>query len=351
MNRMTLGQLKSGLIASTLGICPDDAQFVAYVNEATKRLINKGNWVGTYGKFTICTDSSCITWPRQLMTIESIAVCGQPIPVRNQWFEFMSTGAGLAGGGCCFGDGVQLAGNSCGCAGQMFDRGTACAFKDIRGDNKKIKVYADVTEADNARILLQGYDENNNWIRTQDMGAWVDGEYVSISASTPATSTHLFKSLVAVIKPQTNGNIRLYEFNTDDSTQRAIAIYEPTELTPIYRRSHIPGIVKGGCSNGLVEDACQQSTVSVMAKLNFIPVANDNDFLMIGNEPALKEACRSVRYGMMDSATAMQQQQVAMAAALVELQTELEAFLGSGAKQSIAVEVYPVGALSMQSLI
>lgn len=340
MPRLTLAQAKASRIPQVLGMDPLDPAFVSTLNEAMQRLLSRGTWVGTYGRYRICAINGCLTWPRQFETIESVAICGQSLNVRNQWFEFMEAGAGLQSG--------------CGCGGfQLFDRGNFCTFDDIRPTGKKVRVYADVAEDAAAKILLLGYDDNGQWIRTQVDSVWVDGEYVAIS-TTPVNSVNNFSSLVNVQKPVTNGNVRLYEFKVADSTQRALAIYEPDETLPSYRRSLISGLSNaGGCGcDGLVDtNGCTQTTVTVMAKLAFIPVVNDTDYLIIGNIPGLKEMCRAVRFGEMDSPTAMQQATAAETSALREMNQELETWLGSNVRVGLQVDNMPGGIWPMEQII
>ncbi len=306
----TVAQLKASRIPQVLGLCPSDPRMLEYVNEAMERLMSRGKFKGTYQKYRICASSSCITWPRQIETIESLAICDQPVRIRNEWFEFLEFGTGLQSGS--------------GCGSQMFDRGTACAFNDIAGVNKKIKVYADVAESAGAKILLQGYDENGAWIRTLVGDEWVDGEYVVLAVSPGTLSTKIFSSLTGVQKPDTNCVVRLYEYNTDDTTQRAIAIYEPDETVPQYRRSLIAGLGTGGCCNS----ECETKAVTVMAKLRFIPVARDTDYLPIGNLAAVKDMCQSIRKmenNLFEEAKAYE------ASAVNELERELATYLGDGA--------------------
>lgn len=282
MRRLTLAMLKdpaSG-IARVLNVPPDDERFVSYVNEAYEALVEEMKAWGTIWKYQICVTAGCLTWPRQIATIEAATVCDQPLTIRNHWFEFMESGPGLQGDGTCGG---------CSCSLQLFDRPPTVGFADIAGTNKKVKVYADVTEDAGAKILLQGYDENNNWVRTQVGTEWVDGEYVAIG-TTPATSTKFFSALTGAQKPVTNGTVRLFEYDTTLLTQRAIAIYEPDETVPWYRRSLINGL-----SNVGNDSECETKTVIVMAKLDFIPLKNDTDYLIISSIPALKDMCQSIR--------------------------------------------------------
>lgn len=321
--RSTLSDAKdpSSGIARVLNLDPTDTRFSGYVNESQRRLLRRGKFWGTYASFRMCVTDGCLVWPRQIAAIEAVAVCNEPITIRNSWFEFLENSAGLQGPSDCSGS------HSCGCgANQLHDRGTAVAFADIRGTNKKIRVYADVAEAADAKILLQGYDENNIWIRTESSpGVWVDGEYVAIS-TTPTNSTKFFSALVAVQKPVTNGIVRMFEYNNDTTIQRPIAIYEPDETRPNYRKSFIQGLPSKCCGE------CETATVTVMAKLEFIAATKDTDWLIIGNLDAIKDMCQSIRKtenNLFDEATAWE------AKAIVELQRELRHYLGGGIVQPL----------------
>ncbi len=341
--RTTLANAKdpSSGIARVLNISPDDTRFVSYINESIQRLLLTGElfW-GTWGRFQFCLTEGCITWPRQIATIESVAVNGYSIPIRNGWFEFLEA-VGLQSDASSCGDGScnWPFGNICG-GTQLYDRGNACTFADIRGDNKQIKVYADVTESPNSKILLQGYDDNKNWIRTQVNDTWIDGELVALS-TTPQLSTKYFSSLVAAQKLDTNGAIRLYEYDTVNLTQRAIAIYEPTETNPSYRRSLIPGLSNSG-------GECETQQVTVMAKLEYIPAKVDNDWLLIGNLPALKDMCQSIKFAecqVFDDAVKYE------ARAVQCLRRELSHYRGHGAVNPVRLVPRNVGGPGILNIV
>jgi hypothetical protein len=313
-------------IASAAGICSDDVRVISYLNRGVRRLLNKGKWAGTTIRYRVCVNSDCITWPRQIQTIEAVAVCDRPSKVRNEWFEFLEAGQGIMGTDS--GNGLQLV-----------DRGEACSFDDITAGSTiaRIRVYSDVVEAASKYIILQGYDENGNWIRTQDGTTWIDGEKVTISTvpATPAVTTKKFSALVRVIKDVTNGMIRLYEYN-GTSNVRALAFYEPDEKLPSYRRSFIPELADVNTSS-----TCESASVEVMAKLRFMEVSNENDFLLIGNVDALEEITRAlVAYDQKQWPEA----KAFEATALQLLQDELGAHTGDGAVLQMRVQMDNFGA-------
>lgn len=281
MQRLTLSSVRR-TIAKVLNLCEDDERIIDYTNRACQRLLEEGKWVGTMARYRVCVESGCITWPRQLETIEAFAICNTPMPIVSQWWEFLGNGTYLQDGDCASG---------WGCGTSLIPRDDVASFSNVIGSNKRLAVYCDVTEDAAAEIILQYYDSNAQWVRTQSGSEWIDGERVVFGAAgTYAYTTKLCMAngYVRPIKPVTNGTVRLYEYDTVALTYRALAYYEPDETIPVYTRSQIPGL-----SISESED-CQKRSVTVMAKKRFIPVAKDNDFLPISHPEAIRMAVMSI---------------------------------------------------------
>jgi hypothetical protein len=301
--KLTLADIKTP-ISKVLSMASTDSRVVDYINEAQERLLYKGKWPGTYARYRITTDDGMITWPRQLETIEAVAIDDVPGVVRNRWFEFLESGPGILEST----DSIGL---------QLIDQDVAVSFSDIAGTGKKLRLYPSTLTATpdtGTKVLLQGYDDDGAWIRTQDGSNYVDGEYVTMTASYVET-TNNFSSLSGVQKPDTKGNVTVKEYNVSAETVRTIAEYEPLENLPTYRRSMIPGI-------------STSTTITVTGKLRFIPAQNDTDWLHINNQPALKLMVMAVRKeenNILDEAMAYE------ARALQTLQDQLMHFLGDGA--------------------
>lgn len=285
MRRLTLGAARS-TIARVLGVCESDARVPDYLNQAVERLLPRGKWVGTFQRFRFCTSNSCITLPRHFETVEAFAICNFPGVVRNEFFEFQGTSYGILGPDDCLGS-------------TLVPRGLSPTFDDFFGTTQKAKVYCDVQEATGAYILLQGFDQNFNWIRTQVGGTWIDGERVLLTTS-PQISVNYFTSITAVQKPITNGSVRIYSYDVPSGANvKAISIYEPDETLPQYRRYMIPGLSQMGGSNGnspcSTDTQCDQTKVDLLVKMAFIPVRLDTDHLIIGNLQALKLAVMAIK--------------------------------------------------------
>lgn len=333
MGNLTVSQARER-IASAAGLCSTDARVFSYLNRAVRRLLQRGKYAGTYQQYRLRVSSSdLITWPRQFATIETAAVNDRPVTIRNEWYEYLQAGPG-----------IQKSTSSL----QLVDRGDGhCAFTDITEDatDRKIKVYADVNEGTGKTIILQGYDENGNRIRTQVSGAWIDGERVAIpsTSGTQTLSTKYFTKLVRVIKSETNGVVRLYEYDATNAVNvQLLAIYEPDETVPSYRRSYLPSLSRqrvGGAT---------YATVDVMAKLRFVPVAQENDFLIIGNLDALEEMTRALVH--FDNKS-FEEGYKSQSHALKLLDEELGSLLGDGPVLMLRVESGDFGAGSVENAI
>lgn len=199
--RLTLSTAKPLLARYAIqGACESDPRVLEKINEARERLMKMPqNWKGKVQRFLFCSANSCITLPREIETVEAATVCNRPMKMRGPWYDVLESGPGS--GNMCGGDNVV-------------DRGDGyVSFVDL-DEPRNIKVYTDVPEASGARILLQGFDENGNRVRTFDSvtNAYVDGEYVGLNNATPQVSTTVFSTLDGIVKPETNGFIRLYAF-------------------------------------------------------------------------------------------------------------------------------------------
>ena len=279
---LTLGAARP-TIAEAIGVCETSPRIPKLLNLAVARLLPRGKWKGTYQRYRTCVSSGCITLSRHMETLEGFALCSVPGIIRNSFFEFQGTSYGILREGDCPGN-------------TAIDRGLSCTFDDI-GNSKtiKLKTFCDCDEAVGSYITYLGYDANNNWILTQlPDGSFIDGERVPLS-TTAQISVNYFTKLVAVQKPITNCNVRTYAYDIPSMANvKALAIYEPDEMLPQYRRHLIPGLSMSGTNNNCVDD-CDQHQIDMLVKMAFIPVRRDTDYLIIGNLPALELACMAIQ--------------------------------------------------------
>jgi hypothetical protein len=353
--RVTLGDAKNSRLPSQIGACPTDPRFLDLLNEATQRFVFAGLWYGTVQKWRFCATDGCVALPSQFATLEAVAVCGQPIALRDQFYEFLDNGFGIRGqtivspttgttSPCCGGvSGV------CGVQEALY-RGNYPVFSDIVPGGKQLQLVCDKLSDVGKPVLCLGYDDNNNWIRTVQNGVVQDGEVVSLSQAPGTNSVNNF-SVVTDLQPPSNldGQWWLYEFTVSGATQRLIGQYQYFDVRPSFARYFFPAIIPQVSTTG----TCSQILVEALVKLEFIPVKNDTDYLIIGNLPALKELMMALSKAE-DEPDPLRKVQIVAAGMTIGkqiLDQQLDHYLGTGRKMGMNIigssigDVHPVATL------
>lgn len=281
-SRLTFGSVKT-MLARVLSMNTTDIRVAEYCSRAQERLLHAGKWVGTYGRFHVCTNNGCLTWPREIETIEAAALCNRPMTVRNEWYEFIGPGPGIAAENRGFAD-------------QLLDRSDACAFDDVAGTGKKLAVYCDGNEAAGATILLRYYRADSSAkVYTTVAGEVIEGEYITLPAAggyTYSTYECMAGGFYDAVKPATLRTVRIYEYTVAGGALKPLAYYEPDETNPVYRRSLIPCI--SNTCNGVTVDGCGTFTLDIVGKFRTRDVAKDSDALIIQSRDALRMAVQAI---------------------------------------------------------
>jgi hypothetical protein len=273
MARTTLADIRASRIPESLNIAPTDPRFVAYVNEASRRLLHMGKWHGTTGRFRMSVTAQLVTLPPQIAVIEAVALDSKVYQLRDQWFEFLDHGWGPRDDTSTTGSGTP----------DFIHRGYSCTISDVIGVDKKLRWICDLASDVGKQLIVMGYDETGNWIRTSQGGSMRDGEAVTLAQTPGALTTHNFSAVTDIILPSDmDGQCWLYEEQDGTATQRLIGNYQYFETRPNYPRYLLPAV------------NATASTVELIGKLAFVPVAHDNDYNIIGNPDALKLACMAV---------------------------------------------------------
>jgi hypothetical protein len=278
MNWLRLRDVK-GRISRVTGLCSTDQRLLDLINAAQERLMEAGNWAGAVARYKVCVTSGCVTLPREIEKIEAAAIARKPARMRGAWYEFIEHGPGVVTSA----DDIGI---------QMIDRGYACAFDDVLGTNKKLAVWNERAEASGAVVNLQFYDHAGQWVRTSYQGEFIDGENVLIGAKGTYSYTTRMASafgLAKVVKPVTNGVIRLYEYSVDNDTYKPLGQYAPDEEVPTYKRYFIPSLER------LSGEDCDSVAIEMLAKLRAIPAVSDDDFLFIHSAEALRLMAQAIR--------------------------------------------------------
>lgn len=340
--RVTVNQVQQSRIPQSLGLCAGDLpQICSYVNEATQRLINAGGETGWFGGwlkvlFQVSRCDPFITCPREFARVIQLAPCGRGVKIQNQFYEMMEAGIGLQEYRNCK--------NWCG-AMAGYERNSVPTMVELTPANQLLQVMVTDPRDVGSRILIAGNDQNGNPIYSQDGENSVLGFYITL-ASPFATSGFIVSSIASIQKDATYGDLLLYQVDSTTGVQVLLSRFAPDEINPSYRRYYINKL-PCGCFCHTAQSPCIQPVtpnttvpVSAMVKLEFIPVNRATDFLIIGNIPALKEECLSIRYGEMDAPNVPGMAAQHHARAIKLLQDELRHYEGD---QQISMNFAPFG--------
>ena len=299
--RLTVADLRNDTryrVPTILGVCSTDSRILAWANRAQEALANQGRWFGSIWEAQFCVTNGCLVFPREVATIEQIAICGQPMDYTNAWFSYTRQLANLRQCSSC--SSSSSSSSSCGVCGHLQARekpGFAVSFATTLGDNKVIRTYPTHSSDVGKTVIYQGYDENGIWVRTLVGGVWIDGEQVTLALPFVDTTTvWQAGSPTGVIKQATNQRVLVYSYDTSTTTEAALAIYQPTETNPMYRQTFIPNFDRIKCCGCEDDDSGdQQRTVTALVSLQHVPLESDNDFLLFTNIGAYTMALQAAK--------------------------------------------------------
>jgi len=296
---LTLLDCKNSTISEITGGCTNAFKFAQQINEATRKLMRRGDWVGTVCPIQICVQRGCLVMPRYVLSVRKINTCHHKLPVGNLWYRFIDNrdwdhgrwgGYGVNGWWSHAREG----------RGALSAQGQACCYQDIPGDGWLVRAYARCTQDYGKSITIFGVDNGNQPLRTNNGdGTWSDGIQIVLGSSGQnpnfgSTSVYV-RRIDRVVKPQTQCQVMLYAYNPATNALLDLAVYDPGELTPTYTRyqlclpnAHLSSLGAVGCC-GPVE------SVVALVKLRFIPAQFDTDLVMIDNLDQLKLMVQSIR--------------------------------------------------------
>ncbi len=322
-------------IPEAIGLCAaDNNKLPAMINEAQERLVYAGGdtgWWGSWAKMVFNVNSLTnpyITLPRTVARIINMDYCRFPVRIQNEFYEFLEAGIGLQSG----------TNPTCNwpCASpETYDRGLFPTFTDFT-PGKIIRLYLTDALDVGRRVLVQGTDANDQIVYSLDGVVQVQGLFLNLT-SPFVDMPFTLNTLTGLQKDVTIGPVQIWEVDATTGEQTLISTMDPTEEVSGYRRYFLHGLPRNCCETNTGTTTVQ---VTAMAKLAFIPVVADTDYLLIQNLQALKEECQAVRFGEMDDSASAQQAQIRHMKAIRLLNGELVHHLG---KEQPAVNFAPFG--------
>lgn len=275
----TLASARQSRLKRIASACPDSRQFLDLLNDATRELMNRGSWWGTVKKIKLCSYAGCLAWPKFVGTVLATNIAGKNRPVQGGWYEFMDLVGQDVNPNRIWPSNVVTV-----------DDGTTPVFQNIPcGTPMYVQAYSRRSNDVGKTVTIYGIDYNGQVrMTTWPDGVYREGEVLTLTSGAPpaaATTGTTYREITRVSKDVTEGPVDLYYY--DGTYLHEAAHYSPREMEPNYRHSTIQGWRSAGC--------CSLRTITALIKLQFEPVYDDNDVVLIENLDALALAMQSIK--------------------------------------------------------
>lgn len=341
-SRLRLYDCRNSRLPGLLGLCQADIPSIAnFVNSAQRRLIlareagEEGFW-GTWAEiaFQVSRTTPYITLPNDIARLESIVVCDRPVPLQNQFYEYLEFGNGRFPKHFHCGRGIL----------QGYARNNAVTFVDLSA-TAYIRAYPTNAQDVGKSVFLQGYDQNGNIIYSQNLdNVPITGTFMALTQPFAQTPMTFSPPITGIQKDATVGPVQFYEVDPTTGAQTLILTMQPGEMTASYRRYYFNSL-PCTCCPPTTTTVPQPVQVRAIAKLDLVPVVADTDYCLIQNLEAIIEECQSVRYSEMDNANAKTMAAERHIQAIRLLNGELNHFIG---QRDVAMHIAPFGSARLE---
>lgn len=347
--KTTLLDLRRSRFPQALGLCFNDLPEISNAaNECTQRLIidprqpDTGWWGTTVPMvFQVTRGNPYITAPRGIARIMLVDVCNRPIKVQNGFYEYLWAGEGLLPKSVC--SGTSRAQCISPLNTQALLRGYFPTLVDIpsaAGQSYFIRVFPGNPLDVGKRILIQAYDQNDLKIYSLDGLNEIEGFYITLAYPfMDSVETVGPKGIYGVQKDYTYAELQVDAVNANTGEITQLSRYEPGEQRPNYPRYFLDSLPQF-CCNG--QPSIQ---INAIAKRDFYPVFVDQDWLLIGNIPAMISEAQAIYHDGIQEPAAQSMNSAKHRDAINFLQGELDHYAG---KESAAVNVAIFGTAKLR---
>ena len=211
-----------------VGTCNDTTLF-RWMGDVVTMIANKADFEGFKGWLDICTGSACqmcITLPREIETVLAVNIGGKPALGYDQLFNFH-----LNGPGDC----------RVNCEWSWQDQGGwHSTYRDLVTPSKLV-AHLQLADDNGKQLIVYGYDVNGQVLRRQVGGEWLNGYQVPTiyGVALPDSQAPTIARITGVSKDLTAGSVRLSTVDNGNAAGTLLAVYEPDETLPQYRRIKI----------------------------------------------------------------------------------------------------------------
>jgi len=338
--------VRASRLPGIIGECAENVYVLRnLVNEAQERLLTDPlapdtGWWGGHARMvfnaTVTNRQAYITTPQEVARLTDMSLCSSVTEIKNDFYEFQQFGTGLRDATTCCG---QV------CRGlEAFERDNVPTLTELIG-TKLITAYMSDDADAGQQVVIQGLDQNGFPVTQIDTNTFRTtlGEHMFLTVPL-ITSANQFKSVTGIMKNVTLGRVDFIQTDPTTGEELPLSSMEPGEITANYRRYFLSGLPTKcyGALTGTVQ-------VTALAKLDLVPVLNDQDYLLIQSIPAILEECQALRYGSMDSPNASKKEAEHHTKALRLLFGQLDHFYGK-TTTTVKVPIFGSDRLTRQPL-
>jgi hypothetical protein len=283
---LTLAQVQNSPVANIAGVAPTSQQFIDYVNQAVKILMDKGEWFGTVKAMVGTTYKGCMIWPSGVTSVYAVNSGGRHVPAANYWYEFVEWNGQHHHD---FENVVRPLGGRRPNSVIRFS-GTVPVFNNATMANP-FQVQATVGLSSDYGKTITIYGQDSNGVEVYSLrpdGSTQRGFLMTLGGL--SVTSMAFSNIDAVIKDLTTAPVSLWVYSPSAPQQIPVAVYQGWETSPQYLFSDLRG---GGnhCFNGQPVPHCIEALVSISPT----PVAQPSDLIQLDCLDAIKMMVQSIR--------------------------------------------------------
>lgn len=340
MQRLRLYDMRMSDLPEAVGLCAGDITGLAKaVNRAQLSLlhckeVSEDGWWGSWAEieFWVSRQSPDVILPREIARLEQIDVCGRPVQVNNQFYEYLRFGNGR----------MSRERGRRYMPTQAFARNNAVTQIELAPTPQMLQVYITDPQDVGKRILLQGLDQSGQTIYSQDVLNQVTGVFVPF-AFPFSTAPMQFTRITGIQKDVTVGPVQVFEVDPVSGVQNLLLTMEPGEQTAWYRRYQLNPL-PWNCCHVQLPPGQNQVRCTAIAMLEMIPVAVDTDYCLIQEPNAIILEAQSIRMSLNQSDSARGQAKEYHLQAVRLLIGQCSRYLGI---EDVAIQFRPFGSATL----
>lgn len=287
---LTLAEVQASNAINIAGVPSSSAAFISLLNEATRRLLRRGDWEGTVVPMHLPVQRDVVIFPAFVGPggIRKILISQEHVPIRGMFYDFLDFQHRR----------YDLPTGWTATRASFMYMGQVPAMVEIPGTyteathtwtpgSAKIKAYiADAADAGKT-LTYFGYDGSSELIRNDTTNPWSEGE--TLTLVDPSVEGAKFVSrLDRIVKQSTKGTVTLKMVIS--AVETTIATLGPLENNPAYSKYRLKW------TSGVSSSQPASLSAVAIVKCRYVPVASANDVVLIENVDALKEMMQSVKF-------------------------------------------------------